>query len=124
MEGGVTSSVACLIASEIARVSCREYVGAFIGVYVMVFTGSGADKSATNCVTPPLRVPPVATVATLEPSPVVGAGADNGFNPSFLAAKVSGVIGTFTLAAIEDCIAWDGVGVGVVLTGATTVVFG
>jgi hypothetical protein len=45
----------------------------------------------------------------LEPSPVVGIGADKGSNPSFRAASVSGAIGTFTDAAIEDCIAWAGV---------------
>ena len=34
---------------------------------------------------------------------------DRGFNPSFRAARSFGVIGTFTLEAIDDCIAWAGV---------------
>ena len=53
----------------------------------------------------------------------------NGFNPSFRAARSSGVIGTFTPEAIDDCIAWAGVldvetgavGVGA-LAGVTVVV--
>ena len=75
------------------------------GTYFIVFTGSGSVRAAM----PPFSAPPVATAATLEPSPVVGIGADRGFNPSFRAARSSGVIGTFTLEAIDDCIAWAGV---------------
>ena len=53
----------------------------------------------------------------------------NGFNPWFRAARSSGVIGTFTPEAIDDCIAWAGVldvetgavGVGA-LAGVTVVV--
>mgnify|MGYP006971104643 FL=1 len=125
IEGGVASSVAFFMASDMARVSCNEYVGAVIGTYFIVFTGSGSVRAAM----PPFSAPPVATAATLEPSPVVGIGADRGFNPSFRAARSSGVIGTFTLEAIDDCIAWAGVldvetgavGVGA-LAGVTVVV--
>jgi hypothetical protein len=93
------------MALDMARVSCNEYVGAVIGTYFIVFAGSGYVRAAM----PPFSAPPVATAATLEPSPVVGIGADRGFNPSFRAARSSGVIGTFTLEAIDDCIAWAGV---------------